>query len=461
MIRNLLGLIPRRFRTRTASGSPADAIIHQPTLHSTSIHHPVVIPPTHEKNTVRELGRHIGHLFETCKNRAVFASDELWQTRARACVEATTSLVCYADAELGWFGDILGTLGDIGNFEGIRNLVLSGRDRPFVVRWTCLSIMAFRDILRSNLAFKEQARLAVGSWLGDGADEAEEKNAWKIDQTLEDRWESLSRNDVDRLSAILKLIRRLDGMDSLDSKAAILNEAIEKASQRITRQLPGVYFDFPDLKQDLEPFFRQALELVRDPLNLRFTSCRQPKKIITFLSHVESAWSKGGQTGNQTIMSVLWPKKFLQRTLWSLQDFRDGGGLGVAVEVFLLAFKELLSSSPSQESYSALCIGTFRAITTDWRRYKHSRGTQKLLLDVVAFDQGILRTCNYPDYITNELWELLGNMLEGETGPHIDSAVKQLTDHQREDGGRYGAKALAVISRLRASCLQGPDIATA
>ena len=384
-IRNILGLIPRRFRKRTASHSPADAIIHRPISHSANIHHAIAIPPALKKNAVRELSRHVGHLFETCKNRAVFASDELWQRRSRACVEATTSMVCYANAELGWFGDILGTLEDIGNFEGIRSLVSSGRNKPFVVRWTCLSIMAFREFLHSNAVFKEQARLAVESfesWLNNGADEAPEKKAYKIDKTLEDQWGSRrASNWHDKILPISKIINKLDRMGSVDSMGAILDEAIDKAIQRMTRQLPGVFFDFPDSEQDSEPFFRQALKLVRDPPNLRFTSCRQPKKIVDFLSRVGSARYLGKQIHSQVMEKVFWPKNLLQRTLWSLQDICDGGGLGVAVEVFLLAFKELLSSSPSQESYSALYISTFRAITSDWRRYKHSLGTQKLLLD--------------------------------------------------------------------------------
>jgi hypothetical protein len=155
-------------------------------------------------------------------------------------------------------------------------------------------------------------------------------------------------------------------------------------------------------------------------------------------------------------MQASWPKNVLQRTLWSLQDIRDGGGLGFAVELFLVALRRLLSTSPSQESYSTLYLGTFRVITSDWRRYKHSLGTQKLLPNAVASDEGFLRTFNCPDYITDELWKLLGDMLEGQTGPHIDSAVRQLTDYERGDGVKYGAKASAVISQLRASCSQGP-----
>jgi hypothetical protein len=38
--------------------------------------------------------------------------------------------------------------------------------------------------------------------------------------------------------------------------------------------------------------------------------------------------------------------------------------------------------------------------------------TQNILLDAVASEQGLLRTFNYPDYITDEVWELLGDVLE-------------------------------------------------
>jgi hypothetical protein len=87
-----------------------------------------------------------------------------------------------------------------------------------------------------------------------------------------------------------------------------------------------------------------------------------------------------------------------------------------------------------------------------------------LLLDVVGSDQGFLRTFNYPDYITDEVWELLGDIFEVQMPyilndhPSIDDAVQQLTDVQREVGGKCGAKAEALMtliskSRLRASRL--------
>jgi hypothetical protein len=78
-----------------------------------------------------------------------------------------------------------------------------------------------------------------------------------------------------------------------------------------------------------------------------------------------------------------WRGDEMQRQLWRLQDLRDGGGLGFTVELFFLALSQLLSTSSSKESHSALYTGTFRAITSDWSKHKHSLGTQNLLLDIL------------------------------------------------------------------------------
>ena len=185
MIRNVLGLIPRRFKTFTARRSSANALV------STGItfnQHPIVITSIHERITIREFCWRIGHFFDTCKNRAAFASDELWRMRARACVEAMASLVFNADAEVGWFGDTLQVLGDIGSFEGIHNLSLAGKDEAFVVRWTCLSIMAIRSALNSRRWLNYEANewnsvLNEHFWSTEA-----QKKAREIDETLEHRW---------------------------------------------------------------------------------------------------------------------------------------------------------------------------------------------------------------------------------------------------------------------------------
>jgi hypothetical protein len=117
----------------------------------------------------------------------------------------------------------------------------------------------------------------------------------------------------------------------------------------------------------------------------------------------------------------------LQRQAWRLQDLGFGGGLGFTVELFFLALKQLSSISSSKESHPALFIGTFRDITSDWSKHKHSMGTQRLLLDMVVLHRGIISDSAYPTYIVHEFLILLGNVFEGETGPHIDNVVQHLT----------------------------------
>ena len=148
-----------------------------------------------------------------------------------------------------------------------------------------------------------------------------------------------------------------------------------------------------------------------------------------------------------------WPqnlRNLLQRQLWRLQDLRNGGRLRFTVELFLVALNQLFTASPPQDSYPALYIGTFRVITSDWGEYKHSLGTQKTLLDAVASNQGIVHRFNYPTYITDELLSFLGRFLEGQTGPHIENAVQQLSLPDNRPGMEFRAKALRVISRFQA-----------
>ena len=404
-IRNVLGFIPRQFRTRARSHSPIHAMVHRPELNSASIHRPIITTPNHERNTIREFCRRISHLFDTCKNRAVFASDELWRRRARVCVEAMALLVSNAGAELDWFGDTLQVLGDIGSFEGINSLSFAERDQAFVVCWTCLSLMAIRRTLRNNVLSKDLTFFKM-IWFVNYTDQDEK--AQRMDNTLEHRWGTEREWRLSsKISFAADKMRKFDGVDT-DTDS--LDETIDKLSQRIIHQLPGVHFDFPDS----EPFLRQTLDLFCDPAKLRFISCRQsPNKFLDYLNRI-GVYQDSSPNSNyeQVVEKVVWPKHLSQRRLWSLQDLRYGGGLGFNVELFLLSLRKLLSTYPSHESYSALYIATFRAITSDWSKYTYSVGTQNLLRDAVASDQGFLRTFNYPDYITDELRLLVGDAHE-------------------------------------------------
>ena len=461
-IRNLLGLAPPRFRTFPASLSSVNAMVHRPASHSINTRRSVVTS-IHERVTIQEFCRRIGHFYDTCKNRAIFTSDELWRLRSRACVEAMASLVSFADVEHGWFGDTLEALGDIGSFEGMCNLSLSGRDQAFAVHWTCLSIMAIRSSLKSSLRGVDLSYFLYRYLYSTRDDRVDE--ALEIDNTLEHRWGA--EREWGFSSKILFATEIMHSFRVDDIAKSYLDE-FNGVIQRITRELPGVDLDFPDS----EPFLQQSLDLFRDPSKLRFISSLQPlDKIFDYLKRVDDYRDDTPNTEDepmqhelkQVIGKLIWPKHLFQRTLWSLDDLRDGG-LGFVVELFLLSLRPLLSASPSQESYSALYIGTFKAITSDWRRtYNnrwHSLGTQKQLLDIVASDQGFLRTFDYPDYITDEVWELLGNILEAQTKTsyfiihHFDDAVRRLANLEHEDDGKYWARASALISRLHALSTQ-------
>jgi len=97
-----------------------------------------------------ELSERVNHSLVICKNSGLFKKDGLWPKRTRACVETTVSLVCCASAQFAWFRDIVELLANIGTKVKIRELSLAGKDQLFVMRWTCLSLVAIRSDLEND-----------------------------------------------------------------------------------------------------------------------------------------------------------------------------------------------------------------------------------------------------------------------------------------------------------------------
>lgn len=224
----------------------------------------------------------------------------------------------------------------------------------------------------------------------------------------------------------------------------------------ITDKLPGVLFnDFPTESVH----FSHTVEWYRNPLQVQFIFPAQNLKSICSLAptlrHIlEGHWDTNAfQEVFKSLEAFMqvpsWQqnRNLLQRQLWRLQDLREGGGLGFTVELFFLALKQLLSTS---SSHSALYIGTFRAIASNWEDFKGSVGTQKVLLDLAASYNGIISDFDYPTYITDELLTLLVNIFKGQSGDHIDYAVQQLTLHhsfeRRPRRKAWWTKVLGVIT---------------
>ncbi|KAF8502811.1 hypothetical protein F5888DRAFT_1800362 [Russula emetica] len=234
--------------------------------------------------------------------------------------------------------------------------------------------------------------------------------------------------------------------------------AINDYSHQVISQFPGVPDDL-----DLAPVPFRLVELYRDPRKLQFIRPGQTLKnmcslALTLRNILEG---QGGADTYKQLMKNLtefcfqssWQGDEMQRQLWRLQDLDDGGGLGFTVELFFLALSQLLSTSSSKESHSALYTGTFRAITSDWRKHKHSLGTQQLLLIIAWSRRGEFKAY-YPAYIVDEFLRLLGKIFKGQTGPHIEEARKQFNSIGLFDRERFTDRVLSVLTPDRGQACQ-------
>jgi len=448
--RNNISTVP----SPETSGSSVDMAAVLPALCEYNDPPPIVMSYSQSENVVHELSRRVAQLLETCKNRGLFADDKQWRRRTRACVETTAALVCCANAELAWFGDVGGLLGDVGRFEKLGESLSTGMDRSFAIRWICLSIMAIRPVLSGNELLRTTASDIVDSIQTfqeqEGTlDEQALKNAKKIDEYFSDAYSCLFGLALFRAPDLTEdevegsIITELERINTeagplmlVDHRCNFLLRHLDQITHGITSQLPGIQSRFPPLRAIP---FSQVLELFTDPLKFPIISPGQALQSLCCLAprFRDSLQGEDAEENREIVMYFQAisgvtnrARCSLQRQLWRLQDLRDGGGLGFIVELFFRALKQLLSTSLSQVSQSALFIGTFRAITSDWRLYKHSLGTQTILLDAVTSEDGTFCDFNYPAYITDEFFLLLQNILDGQTAPLAASARDQLWNYQ-------------------------------
>jgi hypothetical protein len=464
--RNNVSIVP----FSETSDSSTDVAAALPALYGFDEPPPFVINYCQRENVVHELSRRVAQLLETCKSRGLFAHDKQWRMRTRACVETTAALVCCANAELAWFGDVGGLLGVVGRFEKLGESLSTGMDRSFVIRWTCLSIMAIRPVLSGNELLRTTASDVVNSiqtfqTQKGTPDEQALKNAKKIDEYFIGAYSCLFGLALFRASDLTKdkaegsIIAELERINteaapltSVDHRCDFLLRHLDQITHGITGQLPGIQSRFPPPG----PIpFGQVLELFTDPFKFPIISpgqalqslCSLAPKFRDFLQEENTEENREMVMYFQAISGVTNRARCsLQRQLWRLQDLRDGGGLGFSVELFFRALKQLLSTSLSQVSQSALFIGTFRAITSDWRLYMHSRGTQTILLDAVTSEDGHFSDFNYPAYITDEFFLLLQNMLDEQTPPLKACARDQLQNYQGSPELR--AKAMELLAHI-------------
>jgi hypothetical protein len=339
--------------------------------------------------------------------------------------------------------------------------------------------VAIRSILADNGNVQHSARLAV-EWLAERDDTGNNDaltSVQNIDETLKKAINCLLRlrdalpNTEDLTEEVIEILRghesqiseleqiniEANRLEWLDEEIFDLHNVINDDSYQIISQFPGVLDDF-DLYYEAPISFSR---LSRDPRKLQFiypgktlkSMCSPSLTLRNILERQADADAYKELLKNlEKFPLSRWDGDEMQRQLWRLQSLRDGGGLGFTVELFFIALEQLLSTSSSKESHSALYTGTFRIITSDWSKYKHSLGTQNLLLDI-AVSRHWAFEARYPAYIVDKFLLLLGNIFEGQTGPHIDEARHRFESFRIYDPRRFRERVLRVLTRGQAQSL--------
>jgi hypothetical protein len=431
-----------------------------------------------ENNTVYELCRRLRYFFETYKDEGKFVETKVGRTRRmRGYVETAASLVCCTGVQLGSFGEVGEVLSEVGDAVKI------GSSPSFAMRLTCLSLVAIRKMVDDNsLRLQELAKFALDGishlQTGYGYHQLEDTTALmaisqRVDDYLTRAWahvvdlhlafesRSLNRTESDikrvlnnhkeSISALERIATEVGGVEEVDWHFTLLLDTIDATTQGLIQRLPGVFFekskpagpimicevfDFPSVGNTpvpplLIPPGRQIQSLcilgrkLRDIIEEQNTESHQET-----LNSLESL--------RKIPVSLHGLNYLMKRQLWRLLDLRDGGGLGFTTELFFLALRqlelELSSTSSSSELKEFYFTGTFKAITSDWKTYKNSVGTQRILLDLlcdlVIGSRGTFSNFSYPSYIVDMLLKLVGKMVEGHDGSHahINDIIQELEE---------------------------------
>ena len=410
----------------------------------------------------------IRRLFETCRNRTSFNSDDEWRARSRACTGTIAAFVFFMGADIATFGDLGKLLSDVGSDGRTREVSEIRSDPSFATRWTCLSLAATRKMLNSPKlqagANDTLVKLATPH-LEDNFipfeyhEMAALENARRIDQQFTDAWnhvkmlrqvvnsseeEGLTQGKITEIlrqngPVMRHILGQVEEMErsGMDASLSELQQLIDEATHNLIRRLPGVEFD--DFTGSTTP--KHSVDFLANPIRPQLMCFSQ---LLRGLCSFDQEWnSQSFQEMVRTLRSIdidaipssLSQSRLMERQLWRIQDLCYGA-FGFTLELYFLSIGKLLSAflSPLREIHQSIFIKAFRAITSDWKDFKDSIGTQQIILNIVfdiAFHgRGIFSDVRYPDYITKELLDLLRSMIIGQEDAYIEDARKEI---HRED----------------------------
>ena len=439
-------------------------------------------PSPREQATVYRLCRYVRLFLEKSRNST---ETDLRRRNTRECIETMAFLVCLTNVELGSFGQVGEVLSEVGEKEQTNSP--STRLNPlFTVRWTCLSLVNIKQIVDDS-RLQDMAKFALDGialfQTNSGSRDTESPAltaARRIDDDLNDAWAAVlglefwSPNQNRTESEIRDIlsssreasIQRLEriaieavGPEGIDWRIRLLQETMDEVTHKLIRRLPGVFFNelqptAPNMSQTSEAFDLPTIQTTPIPPQL-ISPGQQLQSVCTLYRRLRDIIERQ-DTGlhedtlknlaylREYPVSLLGLKHLMERQLWRLLDLRDGGGLGFTIELYFLALRRLLptspspDTSPSSELTKEFYTRTFEVITSNWAKSKNPAGTQRILLDIlcdlVIQRRGIFSDFTYPPYIVEMLLVLLRKMVEGQRGSHthIDNVLNEL---RAEDPG--------------------------
>ena len=427
---------------------------------------------------INDLCGHVRHMFETYNSdggRSI--NNDTQRRRIHGYIETAASLVCCTDIQLGQFGEVGEVLSEVGLTEEINKLSTIRSDPSFAVRWTCISLVAFRQmVMNEGNRVRELAGFSMSGiarfeavysppygtpLLGARRIDEYLRKAWQLVEDIHKALDPWNQNRTgeeikiilsdceDKISELERIANEANHLDDIDWRISLLQDVMDETTYKLRRRIPGVSFnelrppgsiliteafDFPHFAGGSTPNVPQ-FTFPGQQLQVLFTLGRRLREIVekkNLEDYPEVVKSL------ESIVEIPVPlrrlKGLMERQLWRLQDLRDGGGLGFTIELFFLALRQLSStkSSPELKWAFKFYTGTFKAIISDWENAIRSPGTKQVLLnlicDLVIRDRGVFSDFFYPGYIVDMLLELVRRMTDGldDAQPYIDSGINEL-----------------------------------
>ena len=436
--------------------------------------------PNQKRTTVDRLCRCVRNFFES-ESEAYSMDSKVQRKRIRGCIETAASLVCCTDVELGSFGEVAAVLSEVGDKEKTKDLLSIKSNPLFTVRWTCLSLVAIKQMVNNN-QLQELAKFALSS-IAPFQTNTDRRNPMamartvveKMDDDLKKAWDAVldlrlalglwNQNQNQTESEIRRILNDCEAsiqeLERIASEAVVVNDidwrihllqkSMDELTHNLTRRLPGVFFHgLPPTPSNVssEAFDLPSVQNTSIPPQLIFPGQQLRSMYILGQRLRDITEGQNTERDEETLkylrevpIPLCGLNNLMERQLWRLLDLRDGGGLGFTIELFFLSLRELSSSSlspdksPSPDSKEAFYTGTFDVIKSDWKKGKNLVGTQRILLellcDLIIQGRGIFSDFRYPPYIVEKLLNLVGNMVKGlgrGSYPHIDDLLDELVD---------------------------------